>query len=245
MNEQLAGKKALVVGGGTGIGLGIAQALAEAGAHLAISGRRADALRKAADSIRGTHAVLTHTGDVGDPNSVEQLIAWAIEQLGHIDVVFNCAGINVIKRKMVELTIHDWDEMMRINASGAFYVLRSVLPHMRQRKDGLIVQVNSISGKRAGLLGGVGYNASKFAMTGLGITAGQEEAEHGIRITNVYPGEVDTPILEKRPVPVTAEHRARILKPEDFGPVAVMLASLPPRVHIPELIVKPLSQMYV
>ena len=242
--SNLAGKTALVIGGGTGIGWGMAAALAQAGARVAIAGRRLGVLEQAAASLKSPVPVVCQSVDVGDPQSVEQLMQWAIATLGHVDVLVNSAGLNVAKRKMAELSIEDWQLMMQANASGAFYCLRSILPHMRSRKDGLIVQISSIAGKRASLLGGVGYSASKFAMTALGTTAGLEEAEHGIRITNIYPGEVDTPILEKRPVPVSAEHRARILKPEDFGAVAVLLASLPPRAHVPEMIVKPLSQAY-
>ncbi len=101
---------------------------------------------------------------------------------------------------------------MKINCYGSFYCLRAALPKMiERREEGLIVNINSVSGIRAGMLGGIGYNASKFAVTGLGITAAQEAAEYGIRVTNVYPGEVDTPILEKRPTPVSDEHRSRIL----------------------------------
>ncbi|MBL8827860.1 MAG: SDR family oxidoreductase [Planctomycetaceae bacterium] len=241
---KLDGKTALVVGGGTGIGLGIAVALAQEGCRVIIGGRRADVLAKAAATFTGQPAIGHHAVDVGDPQSVDQLINTSIKEIGHIDIFVNSAGVNVLKRKMAELSIEDWNMMMQINASGAFYCLRSILPHMRQRKDGLIVNVSSIAGKRASLLGGVGYSAAKFAMTALGMTAGLEEAEHNIRITNVYPGEVDTPILEKRPVPVSAEHRARILKPEDVGAAVAMLASLPPRAHIPELIIKPTSQPY-
>ena len=242
--SRLAGKRALVVGGGTGIGLGIAVALAQEGCRVVIAGRRADKLREAAETFKGEPPLLCHTVDVGDAGSVDELVKWTLKELGGIDFFVNSAGVNVLKRKMDELSLEDWNSMMQINASGAFYCLRSILPHFREKKDGLIVNVSSVAGKRASLLGGVGYSASKFAMTALGMTVGLEEAQHNIRVTNVYPGEVDTPILEKRPVPVSAEHRARILKPEDVGAAVVMLALLPPRANIPELIIKPTSQPY-
>jgi NADP-dependent 3-hydroxy acid dehydrogenase YdfG len=93
-------------------------------------------------------------------------------------------------------------------------------------------------------LGGVAYSASKFAMAALGITVAQEVRELGIRITNIYPGEVDTPILDKRPVPVSAEHRAKILQPEDVGVVLVTIASLPPRANVSEIVIKPTIQAF-
>jgi NADP-dependent 3-hydroxy acid dehydrogenase YdfG len=227
---KLSGKTALVTGGATGIG--------------SIAGRREDKLREAAASFRGTPSLIYRAADVGDLKSVESLVAWATKELGPLDMMINSAGVNVLRRTLAELSPEDWDLMMRINATGAFYCIRAVLPQMRERKDGLIVNISSIAGKRSSLLGGIGYTASKFAMTATGITAAREEAQYGIRITNIYPGEVDTPILEHRPKPVSAEHRARILKPEDVAAAVVMIACLPARAHIPELVIKPTSQDY-
>lgn len=241
---QLSGKTALITGGATGIGLGIALAFAKEGCRVAISGRREDKLREAAEAYRGSPALLYRSADVGDLASVEKLVAWANAELGKIDILVSSAGVNVLRRRLAELVPEDWERMMRINATGAYYCLRAVLPQMRERRDGLIINISSIAGKRSSLLGGIGYTASKFAMTALGVTAAREEAEHGIRITNIYPGEVDTPILEQRPKPVSAEHRARILKPEDVAAAALMVACLPPRAHVPELVIKPTSQDY-
>src|SRR5262249_57478782 len=112
--------------------------------------------------------------------------------------------------------------VLRGNLDGAFYCTHYALPQMLDRRDGVIVNVSSIAGKRAGPLGGAAYAASKFGMTALGICLGAEEKDSGIRISNVYPGEVDTPILVERPQPVTEEHRCKMLRPEGVagaGPV--------------------------
>ena len=138
-----------------------------------------------------------------------------------------------------------WDQVLAINATGTYNCMYAVLPQMRERGDGLIININSIAGRRAAALGGVAYDASKFAMAALGIAVGNEDAKYGIRITNIYPGEVNTPILENRPVPVSDEHKASILQPEDVGEVVVTIASLPPRAHIPELVIKPTQQAFV
>ena len=145
---------------------------------------------------------------------------------------------------MAELAPEDWDRLMQVNVTGAYNTIREVLPEMRERKDGLIVNISSIAGLRASPLGGVAYSASKFAMTALGTCVALEERERGIRVTNVYPGEVDTPILEQRPQPVSAEHRALILQPEDVAAAVVMIAKLPARAHIPDLTIKPTSQAF-
>ncbi len=240
----LSGKTALITGGGTGIGEACALALAGAGCRVAISGRRDDKLRQAAARFTGTPAILCKFADVGDRASATALVEWATEQLGQIDILINSAGTNIVKRTMEDMVPDDWDKLMRINATGAYNTMHAVLPQMRERKDGLIINISSIAGLRASLLGGVAYSASKFAMTALGTCVGLEEKDRGIRVSNVYPGEVETPILDNRPVPVTAEHRARILQPEDIAAAVLMIAQLPPRAHVPDIVVKPTTQAF-
>jgi NADP-dependent 3-hydroxy acid dehydrogenase YdfG len=242
MANRLAGKTALVTGGGTGIGLGVALALAEEGCRVAIAGRRREPLEAATREFKGEPRMIFQTVDIGDLASVEKLFEWSKQALGPLDILVNSAGVNVRRRTMAELSPADWDKMMQINASGTFYCLHCALPQMRERRTGLIVNISSIAGIRSSILGGVGYTASKFAMTGLGTTVGREEAEHGIRVTNIYPGEVETPILENRPVPVSAEHRTRILQPADVAAAVLMVTCLPPRAHVTDLVIKPSSQ---
>ena len=116
---------------------------------------------------------------------------------------------------------------------------------MRPQKKGLIVLINSVAGKRSVPLAGIGYNASKFGMSGLGIGVAEEERNNGIRISNLYPGEVNTPILENRKEPPGEEHRQSILQAEDVASVILHLCLLPERVHIPELVIKPTLQSFV
>jgi len=241
---RLGNKTALITGGGSGIGAGCAIALAREGCQVAIAGRQADKLAEVARRFDGSPAIKAHPVDVADRESVSALFRWAEKELGRIDILVNCAGVNTVKRSIHELVPEEWDRIMAINATGAYNCIREVLPQMKQRRDGLIVNINSTSGVRAGVLGGVAYSASKFAMAALGITVAQEVRELGIRITNIYPGEVDTPILDKRPVPVSAEHRAKILQPEDVGAVLVTIASLPPRANVSEILIKPTIQAF-
>lgn len=240
---NLNGKSVLVTGGGSGIGAAIALAFARAGAQVIISGRNADKLEAVASEVNEGR-IQFQVCDVSDRDAANDLVEHAQRQFGHIDIVVNAAGINVPNRLMENLDPADWDRMLAVNATGTFNVIHAVLPQMRRRNDGLIININSVSGLRPGMLGGVGYNASKFAVTALTHSVAQEVKNDGIRVTNLCPGEVDTPILEQRPQAVTEEHRARILRPEDIAQVALSLAYLPPRVHVPEVIVKPTFQDY-
>lgn len=237
----LEGKTAVVTGGGTGIGLGAAEALSAAGCKVVICGRRTEVLEAAAQPFGASH----HTVDVADPGSVESLFTWAYQELGDIDILINSAGTNIRTRTMAEMTPEQWDMVMRVNAYGAYYCMHQVLPKMRERGDGLIINISSIAGKRALALGGIAYCASKFAMTALGTAVANEAAPDGVRITNLYPGEVNTPILENRPQPVSDERKAAMLQPEDVGQMVAAIAALPPRAHVPEIVIKPRVQEYV
>ena len=241
--EILKDKTTLVIGGGSGMGAAIATTLAEAGARVTIAGRRLHKLEKVTDLSAAD--IQSRTVDVAERASLEALFTWFDEEMGVLDILVNAAGINVPKRSMNELSPDDWDVVLKVNLTGAYDSLRMALNRMRPRKNGLVVMINSVSGKRSNPLGGVAYNASKFGMTGLGSCVAEEERENGIRITNLFPGEVNTPILEQRPVPPSAEHRAGILQPQDIAEAVMMLARLHPRAHIPELVIKPTSQSYV
>ena len=139
----------------------------------------------------------------------------------------------------------DWERMLRINTSGAYRCIHQVLPAMRKRKDGLIINISSVAGKRAITLAGVAYCASKFAMTAMGTAISNEVRDEGVRVTNVYPGEVNTPILDQRPVKVSQEHKDSILQPEDIASVVLSICRLPARANVPEIVIKPTTQEWV
>ncbi|WP_153559396.1 SDR family oxidoreductase [Roseimaritima sediminicola] len=240
---NLNGKRVVITGGGTGIGAGIARGLAAAGCRVLVGGRRQaplDALVAATDGDLQGHVI-----DVADRDSVARFFAHARAQLGQVDILINSAGINIVNRSMAAMDPADWDRVLQINASGAYYCMHQVLPEMRERRDGLVINISSIAGKRAISLGGVVYCASKFAMTAMGTAVANEVREEGVRITNVYPGEVNTPILDNRPSPVSQEHKDSILQPEDIAALVVTICQLPPRAHVPEIVIKPTKQEWV
>ena len=242
---DLKGKVALITGGGTGVGRSVAIAFAREGCRVAICGRRENKLRETAGLWEGDPPILLRAVDVADRASVVELFGWADAELGPIHILINSAGINIRNRTMADIDPADWDRVLQANATGAFNCIHAVLPRMRERRDGLIINISSIAGKRAGALGGVAYNASKFAMSALGISVAAEDGKNGVRVSNVYPGEINTPILDDRPVKVSDEHKAQILQPEDVTAAVLMIARLPARASIPELVIKPTSQDYV
>ena len=229
--STLKDKVAWITGGGSGIGLAGAQALKSAGATVVISGRSEKTLQHP-----GLEAMAL---DVGDQQAVAKVAATILERHGRIDILVNSAGINLPKRRYRDVSIEGWDQIVAINLSGTFYCCQAVLPGMRERKDGLIINVSSWFGRYWNTLGGPGYNATKHAVVSLTETINVEEAANGIRATCVLPGEVATPILEKRPVPPPQHERERMLQAEDLGSTILFLATLPARACVNELVISP------
>ena len=242
--SKLQDKVAVVTGGGSGVGKATAALFLREGAKVVIAGRDWGKLAAAADEIGGGDRLTTVATDVTKADQCQVLIEKATAAFGRVDVLVNNAGTNIKDRTLRELTPEAWDMMIRTNLDGAFYCTKAVLPQMFERKDGVVVNVVSVAGKRANPLGGAAYVAAKFGMGGLGLVLSNEEKDSGVRVSNIYPGEIDTPILVARPKPITEEHRATILKPEDVAEAVLFVATLPPRVSVPELVIKPTSQMY-
>lgn len=242
---SLRGKTALITGGGTGIGQAIAQAYATAGATVVITGRREEKLKETVAAIGGANPVHAYPADVADRDQVGALVDWANQQFGQIDILVNNAGVNVVKRQVAELTPEAWDYIMDVGATGVFNTIHAVLPQMRSRQDGLIILISSLSGVRPSPLGGAAYSAAKQAASALMKVLAVEEKDNGIRATIIAPGEVNTPLLDERPVKVSDEHKARILQPADVAAAALFVAKLPPHAHVPELLIKPVTQLFV
>lgn len=241
---QFTGQGVVITGGGSGMGLATAKLFLDEGAKVVIAGRNEQKLAEAAKSL-GSKNLFTHVADVSVADQAKGLVDAAIKLVGKIDILVNNAGTNLKERTFRELTPESWRGVLGANLDGAFYCVHYALPAMLARKAGLIININSVAGLRASPLGGVAYAASKFGMTALGIGLHAEEAASGIRVTNIYPGEVDTPILEFRPTAVSDEHRSKILKAEDIARAVVFVAGQPPHVSIPELVIKPIGQTYV
>jgi NAD(P)-dependent dehydrogenase (short-subunit alcohol dehydrogenase family) len=238
--RDLKGKVAWVTGAGSGIGAAAALAYGEAGMRVVLSGRRDKELRLVADQIlaKGGQARVAPL-DVTDA-AAAQLVAEGIAQAeGRLDVLVNSAGVNVVKRNWKHLSRSDWDQVVNIDLNGAFYCCHAVLPLMRKQGDGLIINISSWAGRHVSTLTGPAYSAAKFGLNAMTESLNIEEGINGIRATAVCPGEVATPILDKRPIPVSAEDRARMVQPQDCGDLLLFLARMPVHVCINDVTISP------
>jgi NAD(P)-dependent dehydrogenase (short-subunit alcohol dehydrogenase family) len=174
--------------------------------------------------------------DVSRAADVDEMAAAVIERFGRVDVLVNSAGINVPKRSLRELSLEDWHRVIDTNLNGAYYCIRAFLPAMRAQRDGTIVNINSDVGKFARDLAGPAYVTSKFGMTGLTQQINAEERANGIRATSIFPRDVNTPLLDKRPQPPPADLRARMLQPADLAACVWLAATLPSHAIVDEIV---------
>ena len=242
---RLSGKGAIVTGAGSGIGEAVARCFAEEGAEVVTVGRTQSKLERARNKAgEAGDRLHPHALDVGDAEAVDAIVAWASLRLPQVDILVNNAGTNVQQRALDKLSREDFDEVMRINVSGPFYLMGAVLPGMRERGDGVLITVSSIAGVRTSVLAGASYSASKHAARSLSLATHLEDGPRGIRSCVICPGEVNTPILDRRPEVPSDDKRAVMLQPEDVAQAALLVATLHPRACIPELIITPTNQAF-
>lgn len=233
----LAGKVALITGGGSGVGAAIAARFDHADARVAIIGRREDQLQHTVEKIGGN--VRAYVADISNRDQIAQVIEDVQAMFGPIDILVNNAGVNLPRRSLEQLAPEDWDRLMAVNATGAFNMVYALLPSMRARRSGLIINISSIAGIRPSALAGAAYSASKHALAALSKVIGIEQGDYNIRSTLISPGDIDTPLLEQRPVKVSEQIRAIILQPDDVAAAVQFVAELPARACVPELVIKP------
>jgi NADP-dependent 3-hydroxy acid dehydrogenase YdfG len=237
---KLAGRVAWVSGAGSGIGEAAALALAEEGTTIVLTGRRRAPLEEVAGRIRedgGTAHV--QPADLMDAAQVQAVGAFIRSTLGRLDILVNNAGLNILDRHWDKLTPQGIDELVHGNLSQALYCVTVALPMMRTQKEGLLIHTASMAGRFIGGFSGPIYSAAKHGVVAMSHSINMEECVNGIRSTVVLPGEVATPILDKRPNPVSAEERARMVQPEDCGDLIRYIACLPRHLVINEVMISP------
>jgi 3-oxoacyl-[acyl-carrier protein] reductase len=225
-----------VTGATEGIGRAIAFALARAGYDVGVCARHEPTVELLITELRALGVSAAGTAaDVGSERAVQQAVRHVVEVLGPIDILVNNAGVGIIKR-IEDLTSDEWDATMATNVRSLFLTTRQVLPEMRRRRSGTIVNIASLAG-RNGFVGGTAYAASKHAVLGFSRSLLLEVRQDNIRVIAVCPGSVDTALLQDQPLLVPDVDK--ILQPEDVAHAVLQAITLPGRALVSELDIRP------
>jgi NADP-dependent 3-hydroxy acid dehydrogenase YdfG len=238
--QSIEGQVAWITGAGSGIGRAAALALAKNGVTVVLSGRREAKLEETASLVREAEGkAVVKALDVVDAERVNAIVRQIEAELGRLDILVNNAGTNILERTWSALNAERVNEILDTNLNGAFNCVMAALPIMRAQRDGLIINVASIAGKHVSLLSGAGYTAAKHAVVAMNASINMEEFVNGIRACAICPGEVATEILDRRPVPVTAEDRAKMLQAADLGETILFVARMPKHACVSEILISP------
>jgi NADP-dependent 3-hydroxy acid dehydrogenase YdfG len=179
------------------------------------------------------------SADLMDPAAVKRVGAFIGQAFGRLDILVNNAGLNITPRQWSVLTTEGVDELVRGNLSSAMYCVTVALPFMRAQQDGVLIHTASMAGRTVSPLSGAGYTAAKHGVVAMSHTINMEECVNGIRSCVICPGEVATPILDRRPNPVSAEDRAKMVQSADVGDLIRYVACLPRHVTLNEVWITP------
>ena len=231
-------KCAVVTGAGSGVGRSVAINLVRHGWRVAVVGRRESALQSTAKEAGIEHCLICPC-DIGNWEDVQSMAQQVLEGLEAIDVLVNAAGTNAPRRSLEILSLDDYHTLINTNLNGAYYCSQAFLPNMRANQSGTIIHIVSEAGKWANSKAGPAYVMSKFGQAGLVQAINAEERAHGIRACAIFPGDIDTPLLEKRPHPPSLEARGKMLTPQDLADCVMLCVNLPSRAIVEELLLRP------
>ncbi|MGE3309416.1 MAG: SDR family oxidoreductase [Limisphaerales bacterium] len=235
-------RHAVITGAGSGVGRATAIALAREGWRVALIGRRPETLEATAALLSGASsapAPIVCPCDISDESQVTSMGQGILREMGHVDALINAAGTNTPQRSLEVLSPANYRHLMGTNLDGAYWCLQAFLPSMRSRGRGVVVNVISEAARQASPKAGPAYSASKSGLLGLTQAINAEERARGIRACALLPGDIDTPLLDKRPAPPGPDARARMLQPEDVAACVLFVLNLPPRAVVEELVVRP------
>lgn len=230
---------AVVTGGGSGIGRAVALKFAGQGWNVIVLGRRRAALNETR-RLAGKAAARVHpfSCDITRPAAVARMAAAVGRRFQRVDVLVNAAGTNTTRRSLAEFTLTTYREVVGTNLDGAIRCTLAFLPAMRRQRCGTIININSEAGRIASARAGAAYVVSKFGLAGFTQVLNLEERKNGVRACSIFPGDVDTPLVDRRPNPPPPEIRATFLQPSHVADAAWFAASMPPRAVVEELLIR-------
>ena len=233
-------KVCMVTGAGSGIGRTTALHMAREGATLVLVGRTEGKVASVAELIQAQGGTATAYGlDVSDRDSIVSMVDQVEKIYGRIDVLLNNAGHSSPHRRLLNTPPEEIESVISSNLLGTIYCSQAVLPGMLKRDSGTIINVASMAGIEPGLMGGMIYSTVKASIIAFTKFLNSEFAKTNIRATVVSPGEIETPALDRRPVPPNEEGRKTISGPEEVSELLVTIVGLPQRTAIPEVIIRP------
>ena len=230
----------IITGGGSGMGKATAFTMAQEGAKVVLFGRTESKVAAVAEEVRDQGGTAKAYGvDVADHDAVFSAIGDTLDSFGRVDVLVNSAGHSSPHRKLLTTTPDEVQSVIDSNLVGTIYCTQAVMPAMLEADSGTIVNISSLAGVTPGLLGGMIYSAVKAAVINFTGFLNDEFKHTGVRASCVIPGEVDTPILDNRPVVPDAAARASMVTSEDVAQAITLIARLPQKSNIPELVIRP------
>ncbi len=230
----------IITGGGSGIGRDAARKMAQAGANVVIVGRtepKLEAVKTEITTAGGTAA--SYALDVADYHGVQQMVDDVLEKFGRIDVLVNNAGHSSHNRRLLNTTPEEIRSVIDSNLIGTFFCTQAVVPAMLKAKSGTIINISSLAAVTPGPFSGFAYGAAKAAVINFTEFLNNDLRNTGIRASVVIPGEVATPILDKRPIPPDADARTMMVDVSETSAAILLIANLPQRSNIPELVIRP------
>ena len=177
--------------------------------------------------------------DISVEQQASAMAQQVTQELGEVEALVNAAGINVNRRSLEQLSVDDYRRIIDVDLTGAFLCTHAFLPAMRRRRSGTIVNVISDAGLSGNRVSGAAYIAAKFGLSGLTHAINAEERKNGIRACGIYPGEINTPLLDQRPTPPSAQAREKMLQSEDVADCVMLAINLPPRAIVEQLVIRP------
>jgi len=233
-NSNVRNKLAIVTGGSRGIGLAIAQKLAELGAEIVITARKEADLEKAAKQIRATGGKCEGIRcDVSSQSDVEALAQRLSARKDRLKIVVNNAGVGGFSSPLHQTDPETWDRILNTNLRGVYLMIRSFAPALIANGGGDIINISSLAGKNA-LPNGAAYSASKWGLNGLSYSAAEELRGHNVRVTVICPGSVNTELS-----PHEGKNASRMLQPGDVAHVVAMVVTQQAQSFASEILLRP------